>query len=250
MWNAIVFYGLWKIGWIVPRRWLGVPVPLSLILTVVLSFIIRGTTTAALPMTWGWRAVAGGAFFAALVFFPLAQMECFGTTDYRRKADAIVVFGAKANADGTASQVLGDRTRAAIGLYKEGLGKVLIFSGGPGAGGGGPLSEPGVMKRIAMEAGVPESAVILDEAGINTEATVKDTAAIFKERGIKKVLAVSNDYHLPRVKMTYARGLAGVPVEVYTVPCGESSPLGGKPYFMAREVAALWVYYLRPLWGG
>ena len=253
MWNAILFYALWKLGWIIPARFFDMPVPLSLILTLVLSFIIRGSTKPALPITWHWRLVAGGAFLAALIFFPLAPdaRNASAVLDYRRKADAIVVFGMpKANADGTASQVLDDRTRAAIALYKAGFAKLLIFSGGPGAGGSGPLSEPGVMKRIALEEGIPASAIILDEEGLNTEATAKNTAAIFKEHGIKKVLAVSSDYHLPRVKMTYARTLAGTSVEVYTVPAVESYPLSAKPYFMAREVVALWVYYLRPLWGG
>jgi hypothetical protein len=35
--------------------------------------------------------------------------------------------------------------------------------------------------------------------------------------------------------------------EVYTVPAKESYTLRQMPLFMAREVAALWVYYLRPL---
>ena len=43
--------------------------------------------------------------------------------------------------------------------------------------------------------------------------------------------------------MAYAR--AGR--EVYTVPATESYFLTQLPYNMAREVAALWVYYLQPL---
>ena len=58
-----------------------------------------------------------------------------------------------------------------------------------------------------------------------------------------RILVVSHFYHLPRVKLAYQReGL-----EVYTVPAKESYMLGQMPYNMAREVAALWVYYLRPL---
>ena len=34
---------------------------------------------------------------------------------------------------------------------------------------------------------------------------------------------------------------------VFTVPAKESYLLRQMPYNMAREVAALWVYYLRPL---
>lgn len=48
---------------------------------------------------------------------------------------------------------------------------------------------------------------------------------------------------MPRIKLAYQR--AGL--EVYTVPAKESYLLRQTPYNMAREVAALWVYYLRPL---
>jgi uncharacterized SAM-binding protein YcdF (DUF218 family) len=58
----------------------------------------------------------------------------------------------------------------------------------------------------------------------------------------KKVLVVSHFYHLPGVKLAYQR--AGW--EVYTVPAKESCFFRQMPFFVAREVAALWVYYLRP----
>ena len=57
------------------------------------------------------------------------------------------------------------------------------------------------------------------------------------------VLVISHAYHLPRVKLAYQR--AGW--DVFTVPARESYLLRQMPYNMAREVAALWVYYLRPL---
>jgi hypothetical protein len=50
-------------------------------------------------------------------------------------------------------------------------------------------------------------------------------------------------YHLPRIKLAYQRD----GWEVFTVPAKESYLLRQMPYNMAREVAALWVYYLRPL---
>ena len=50
---------------------------------------------------------------------PLAQAASFGRTDYRRPADAIVVFGARTYADGTPSDALADRVRTACALYHE-----------------------------------------------------------------------------------------------------------------------------------
>ncbi len=62
---------------------------------------------------------------------------------------------------------------------------------------------------------------------------------------MRRVIAVSNFYHLPRVKLTYQR--AGI--DVLTVPAKDTRTMVQLPYNMAREVAALWIYYLRPLTG-
>jgi uncharacterized SAM-binding protein YcdF (DUF218 family) len=78
---------------------------------------------------------------------------------------------------------------------------------------------------------------------LNTESTVKNTSLMFQELHASRILVVSHGYHLPRIKLAYHR--AGT--EVYTVPARESYFLRQMPYNMAREVAALWVYYLRPL---
>jgi uncharacterized SAM-binding protein YcdF (DUF218 family) len=175
-----------------------------------------------------------------MVGLPFAQMFCFGPTDYRRPADAIVVFGARVYADGRVSDALADRVRTGCELYKDGLAKRIIFSGGPGDG---DVHETEAMRAMALKLGVPAQAIMLDRDGINTRATVSNTCAMFEDSEIRRVLAVSHFYHLPRIKMSYQRQ----DLEVYTVPAKESYTLTAMPYFMARETAALWVYYLRPL---
>jgi vancomycin permeability regulator SanA len=167
-------------------------------------------------------------------------MFFFGTTDYRRPADVVVVLGARTYADGTASQALSDRVKTAVELYKQGLVTRLVFSGGPGDG---VISEPQAMRQVAMDAGVPEDAIVLDEAGLNTDATVRNTCAAFESLNARRVLAVSHAYHLPRVKLAYQR--AGW--EVRTVPARQSRRLRSEPVFVAREVVAIWAYYFRPL---
>jgi len=59
------------------------------------------------------------------------------------------------------------------------------------------------------------------------------------------VLGVSHFYHLPRIKLQFERqGL-----RVFTVPAHETRAMLKLPLFMAREIAAIWVYYLQPLFG-
>jgi uncharacterized SAM-binding protein YcdF (DUF218 family) len=102
------------------------------------------------------------------------------------------------------------------------------------------------MKALALRMGVPEQDILTDAKGVNTRATVQNTEKIFSVLHASRVLVVSHFYHLPRIKMSYQR----TGWDVYTVPARESYTLRLMPYFMAREVAALWVYYLRPLAGG
>jgi vancomycin permeability regulator SanA len=238
--NVVEFYRLFAQGRL--RPWL--PVPLSLLVLAALGLILRvnlrlrQAASSSRP-SLGMMA----AFCFCLVAFPLAQMVCFGNTDYRRPADVAVVFGARTYADGRPSDALKDRVRTACKLYRDGLVKKLIFSGGPGDG---KVHETEAMRRLALQLGVKAEDILTDTNGVNTQATVKDTEPMFARLGAGRVLVVSHFYHLPRIKMAYRR--AGW--EVYTVPAKESYYLRATPYFMAREVAALWVYYLRPLRGG
>jgi vancomycin permeability regulator SanA len=167
-------------------------------------------------------------------------MLFFGKTDYRRPADIAVVLGARVYADGRPSDALADRVRTACNLYRNGTVKKLLFSGGPGDG---SIHETEGMKRMAIQLGVKPEDILLDAHGVNTQATVKNTEVVFQQLHASRILVVSHFYHLPRIKLAYHRE----GWEVYTVPAKESYLLRQMPFNIAREVAALWVYYFRPL---
>jgi vancomycin permeability regulator SanA len=241
--NAVQFYSLLTRGALKSA----IPVPLSLLIAVALAAIARAawnqpqgspTTTDRFAMFCRIAVVCLGA----AVFFPLLQMFCFGKTDYRRPADVAVVFGARVYADGRPSDALADRVRTACQLYREDMVRKLIFSGGPGDG---PVTEPESMKRMAVGLGVKAEDIVLDNAGFNTQATVRNTISLLSHKHGERVLVVSHFYHLPRIKLSYQR--AGE--EVFTVPAKESYLLRQMPYNMAREVAALWVYYFKAVVG-
>ena len=228
--NTIAYYRLLLSG----ELQADIPVPLSLLiasslLLIVLRMLSRRRERG--PF-WGVVCVVALGFLGA----PLAQMLLFGLTDYQRPADAILVFGARAYADGSASDALGDRILAACTLYQKGLAKTLILSGGPGDG---AYTEPDVMKRIALDCGVPAEQIVLDPLGVNTQATVENTLDLLERLRVKRVIAVSHFYHLPRIKMAFQRR----GVEVLTSPAPQRRPLLGLPVFMMREGVALWAYY-------
>ena len=222
----------------------GFPVAFSLLVSIALAIILIALARRPKSL-YGSKALSSRIVFTTtllicLVGFPLAQMFCFGKTDYRRRSDAIVVFGARVYADGRLSDALADRVRTGCGLYLDGLANRLIFSGGPGDG---DIHETESMRKMATGLGVPRDAILLDRDGVNTQTTVANTCEIFDRLGIKRVIAVSHFYHLPRIKMSYQRRQW----EVYTVPAKESYLLTQMPKYILRELAALWVYYLRPI---
>ena len=235
--NTAQFYILLLRGVLRP----GIPIPLSLFVTAALVLIAAAVwlepAQAHRVRSAFWTL---GVAFGCLAVFPLAQMFCFGKTDYRRRADAAVVLGARVYADGRLSDALQDRVRTACQLYRNGLVRRLILSGGPGDG---AIHETEAMKRMALQLGVSAKDIWLDKAGLNTQATVRNTGLLLSQWHASRVLVVSHAYHLPRVKLAYQR--AGW--DVFTVPARENYLLRQMPYNMAREVAALWVYYLRPL---
>jgi vancomycin permeability regulator SanA len=215
-------------------------VPLSVVTAGAFVAIALAARRPHAPIGRRARLVTIGAVSMSLVVLvPLTQIVFFGTTDYRRPAQAAVVLGARVMPDGEASVVLADRVRTAVELYHQGLVDTLVMSGGlePDTG----YDETTVMRALAIEEGVATADVWVDPNGTSTAATVADTVPLFAGRGIGTVLVVSHFYHLPRIKLAYER--AGL--EVFTVPAAQSVIVPQTPANVAREVPALWVYYLR-----
>jgi vancomycin permeability regulator SanA len=233
--NVATFYREWGAARFTP----GLIFPLSLIIAVVFGLLSWGVwrLRPAKPSVPDHVAAVIGLVLMA-VLFPLAQIGFFGTSDYRAKSDAAVVFGARVFDNGALSPSLRDRVVTGVELYRGGLVKKLVMSGGVGDNG---LDETAVMRSAAIKAGVPASAILVDRKGVDTDATVRNTTAIFRRRGVEHVMAVSQGYHLPRVKLAYLA--AGW--DVRTVPAREIEPIWKTPLFIAREVPAFWQYWLR-----
>lgn len=176
--------------------------------------------------------------FVWLILFPAAQIHFFGNTDYSREADAAVVFGARYYGDGRLSTSLQNRMDKGIELLKEGKVNTLLLSGGIDADG---KDETEGMYNYAIKEGVKKAQLIVDNKSNNTDMSVLNTAQIAKEKGLGTLLAVSHNYHLPRIKMAYrAAGL-----NVFTVPALSTVPEMKDFQLSLREIPAFWVYYFR-----
>ncbi|HEY5627978.1 MAG TPA: YdcF family protein [Candidatus Limnocylindrales bacterium] len=243
--DTIGFYSAVAGGGVAPF----VPVPLSAVAALTFAALTASVahgSTRGLASPWRDRLALGLAVVAWAVAFPLAQMLFFGTTDYRRPADAAVVFGARVYANGQPSELLANRIRTGVELYQAGLVPVLVMSGGDGADG---YNEATAMREVAIADGVPPSAVVVDGSGVNTEASVANVTRLVADGSVRlphgKLITVSQAYHLPRVQLAFAA--AGI--DVLTVPARDPKLIVEMPILVGREVLAFWAYDLRTCLG-
>jgi vancomycin permeability regulator SanA len=239
--NGLTFYNVWRAGLI--RPWLGVPFSFVLApVLLLLSWAVAARTPACRPRWAPSLAflVAGAALLACGLLFPLAQQAFFGKTTYVRHAEVAVVFGAQVHPTGNASITLADRVATGVSLYKNGLADRLLMSGAKGAD--EPANEVTVMRELAIEQGVPASAISVDPKGFNTDATVGNSVAMLGAGQSGTVAVVSDFFHLPRIKLAYQR--AGV--DVITVP-SHARRIPQTTGLVIREIPAFWVYYLRAI---
>src|SRR5262245_28928184 len=96
---------------------------------------------------------------------------------------AIVVLGARVAPDGRASAALERRMRLAITLYQSGAAPLLVLSGG----GREDVPEAEVMRQLALAAGVPASAVLLEPRSCSTLENATETAKLLVPRGQSRV---------------------------------------------------------------
>ena len=134
-----------------------------------------------------------------------------------RKADVIVIFGAAQYA-GHPSPVYRARLDHGYELFEKGMAPVVITTGG--AGQDPEFSEGGVGRDYLLHRGVPEQALIAETQGSDTAQSAARIANIMRENGMHSCIAVSDAYHVFRIRALLER--EGIEVEV--APRPESRP--------------------------
>ena len=118
-----------------------------------------------------------------------------------------LVFGAGVYYNGQPSAVLTDRVNTAVELYQKGLIDEMIMSADNSDA---SRNEVDHMVRLALEAGIPEAAILRDDHGIHTAESLYNTKNIL---GKDAVIYVSQDFHNTRILMTGDKyGLDGIAV--------------------------------------
>ncbi len=106
--------------------------------------------------------------------------------------DCIIVLGCGVKPDNSPTDMLQDRLKVGISLYKNCVAPKLIMSGDHGRE---HYDEVNVMKQYAIDSGVPSEDIFMDHAGFSTYESIYRAKEIFE---VKKAIIVTQEYHLYR----------------------------------------------------
>lgn len=141
------------------------------------------------------------AVLALCVAIAATTLSVMGFSDHVETADAVVVPGNTVNPNGSPSSRLKGRLDAALAAFSAGHCKVIFVSGATGSEG---VDESEAMKAYLVTQGVPPDRIIQDKQGFNTAATARNAAKALHQRGYSTVLAVSQFFHVPRLRLLLA----------------------------------------------
>ncbi len=163
-----------------------------------------------------WTLIALLVAFTATFLLTCVRIVLQAHQDEARHADAIVVFGA-AEYSGKPSPVLRARLDHAFDLYQRNLAPIMITTGG--AGWDPTYTEGGVSKDYLVSLGVPERQIIAETWSDNTSESASRVARIMQRNGMHSCIAVSDPYHLFRIKQMLRKN--GINVYVSPRPQGK-----------------------------
>ena len=131
----------------------------------------------------------------AVLALTYAGIDLYGYKQQSERADVICLFGAAVWGN-SPSPELEARILCAVQLYREGRAPLLFLSGGPT---GSNLSESDVMGAVAVEQGIPRSALIFDNAGVTTAQTLINLKRYMQGNALTSCLMVSSPFHMARI---------------------------------------------------
>jgi uncharacterized SAM-binding protein YcdF (DUF218 family) len=184
---------------------------------------------------WFWVLAAVGVL--AYLGSICVGIERAASEEQVYPADVIVVFGA-AEYSGRPSPVYRARLDHAFDLYQRGVAPTIITTGGAAAD--PSYSEGGVGHDYLLHRGVPDASLIAETQGSDTAQSAARVAVIMRTNHMRSCLAVSDAYHVFRIrKLLQHEG-----IQVYVAPRPDSRPrsLWQRTEAVLREAVsyALW----------
>ena len=168
------------------------------------------------------------------------QVEQAGVKKNLEKSDAAIVLGSAVWEGGRPSPSMQARVKESVDLYKEGIVKKIIVSGGLGRI---PPAEAVVMGEIAESLGVNREDIILENKATSTRENLNYSYLLGQEDGLKSYIIVSDAFHLKRAGLM----AESMGINYQTSPALESPLYVNKALkfkYTLRETLALIKFYL------
>lgn len=165
------------------------------------------------------------------VIYTTYSIISYSQVDDKRRCDVAMVLGA-ATWDNEPSPVFRERINHGIWLYQNGYVNTLIFTGGKGEG--KRFSESGIAKIYAIEQGVKEEDILIEEASSITQENIANGASLMQEHRLHGAIIVSDPLHMKRA-MLMARDV-GIDAYPSPTPTTRYRFIKSKLFFLGREV--------------
>lgn len=114
----------------------------------------------------------------------------------------IMVLGYRLLDNGGHDKELEGRLNKGIEIFKKGLGKKVIFSGGMGNP-KADKTEASVMKSLAILKGIDSKDIILEEKSLDTIGNAYFSKQIVKSYSWNKIYVVTSCCHMPRASFIF-----------------------------------------------
>jgi SanA protein len=144
-------------------------------------------------------ALAGSGFALALIVgglnaYVILSENGQATSNVQKvdRAQVALVLGAYVEPDGHMSQMLTDRVRAAVSLWRAGKVKRILVSGDHHTV---SYDEPDTMRKALQRDGVPGQDIFTDDAGFDTWASMVRARKVFD---VRSAIIVTQGFHMPR----------------------------------------------------
>lgn len=143
-----------------------------------------------------------------------------------------------------------DRATHTIQLYKLGIIRKIIVSGGSGRLDGGGVREADDLADFLKMAGVPDSVIIIENESKNThESAMRVSEILSKMDGGKDILLVTSGYHLRRSVACFRK--AGIIAEPFaTDPVSEQIRYTPENFLVPKPDAILMWQIMMKEWVG
>lgn len=177
-----------------------------------------------------WALLSIGIVLILYIISIAISIWNYGEKDEKQSADVAIVLGA-ATSNGEVTPVFQERINHGIWLYENGFVKTLIFTGGIGEG--NEKSDAWVAKQYAIEQGIPESVILLEEQSTITQENIENAKKIMDDNCYDTAIIVSNPLHMKRAMLM----VDDYGIKAYSSPTPTSRyiTLKSKLSFLARE---------------